>query len=221
MEDAWKIWSTSPQNTQIRPLLLLQMWGIWLSRNKVIFHEEANSPEKVTRQELDILSYFPQTKNNISPRIIIPEQLDQNTPWAYFDGASQDSNCGGGATLFLNQHHHFQISMGMGSGTNNYAELMALKLFLCLVIERNCRNLQIFGDSLVVINGLNTTQRCRNTSLDAIVEEFSRLLADFDFLSLKHVYKERNMEADRLSKEGISLAWGTWKITEKKGDRGL
>ena len=106
--------------------------------------------------------------------------------------------------------------MGLGSGTNNYAELMVLKLLLCLAIERNCTNLQILGDSLVVINQINKTQRCRNTSLDALVEEVSRLLANFDSLSLKHVYMERNMEANRLSKAGISLAWGTWKIIEKR-----
>ena len=109
--------------------------------------------------------------------------------------------------------------MGLGSGTNNYAKLMASKLIPCLAIEINYRNLQIFGDSLVVINWINKTQRCINTSLDALVEEFSRLFANFDSLSLKHVYREQNMEVDRLSKEGISLTWGTWKIIEKRRTR--
>ena len=106
--------------------------------------------------------------------------------------------------------------MGLGTGSNNYAELMALKLLLCFAIESNCQNLQVFGDSLVVINWMNKIQRRRNTSLVALFEEVNRLLANFESLSLKHVYRERNMEADRLSKAGINLEWGTWKITEKK-----
>ena len=122
----------------------------------------------------------------------------------------------GGATLFLNPTHHFQISMGLGSGTNNYAELMALKLLLCFAIESNCKKLQVFGDSLVIINWINKIQKCRNTSLDALFEKVSRLLANFESLSLKHLYKEGNMEADRLSKAGINLEWGSWKITEIK-----
>ena len=90
--------------------------------------------------------------------------------------------------------------MGLGTGSNNYAELMTLKLLLCFAIERNCKMLQVFGDSLVEINWINKTQRCRNTSLDTLFEEVNRLLADFESISFKHVYRERNMEADKLSK---------------------
>ena len=140
LEDAWKDWSSSPQTNQIRTLLLLHMWGIWLARNKAIFLEEAISLEEVARQGLDILSYFPRTKNNPNPRIIIPEQMDKNTPWDFFDGASQDLKCGGGATLFLNPTYHFQIPMGLGSRSNNYAELMALKLLLCFQLKENAKN---------------------------------------------------------------------------------
>ena len=106
--------------------------------------------------------------------------------------------------------------MGLGSGTNNFAELMTLKLLLCFAIERNCKKLQVFGDSMVVINWINKTQRCRNTSLDTLFEEVYRILANFESISFKHVYRERNMEANKLSKAGLNLQWGTWKIIEKK-----
>ena len=106
--------------------------------------------------------------------------------------------------------------MGLGSGTNNFAELMTLKLLLCFAIERNCKKLQVLGDSMVVINWINKTQRCRNTSLDTLFEEVNRLLANFESISFKHVYMERNMEADKLSMAGLNLQWGTWKIIEKK-----
>ena len=43
----------------------------------------------------------------------------------------------GGACLYLNQSHFFQISLGLGTGTNNYVELMTLKLLLYFSIERN------------------------------------------------------------------------------------
>ena len=82
----------------------------------------------------------------------------------------------------------------MGSGTNNFAELMTLKLLLCFAIERNCKKLQVFGDSMVVINWINKTQRCRNSSLDTLYEEFNRILSNFESISFKHVYREPNSQ---------------------------
>ena len=142
--------------------------------------------------------------------------MDKNTPWAFFDGASQNSKCGGGDTLFLNTNHHFQISVGLGSRTNNFAELMTSKLLLCFAIERNCKKLQVFGDSMVVINWINKTQRCRNSSLDTLYEEVNKILTNFESISFNHVYRERNMEADKLSKARLNLQWGSWKIIEIK-----
>ena len=134
--------------------------------------------------------------------------MNRNTPWAFFDGASQNSICGGGACLFLNQSHYFQISLGLGTRTNNYAELMMLKLLLCFAIERNCRQLQVFGDSMVVINWMNKTQKCRIASLDALYEETIRSLSFFETISFTHVYRERHVEADKLLKKGLTLQWG-------------
>ena len=69
---------------------------------------------------------------------------------------------------------------------------------------------------MVVINWINKIWKCRNTSLDALFEEVSRLLTNFESLTLKLVYKELNMDADRLSKVELNLAWGTWKFMETK-----
>ena len=93
---------------------------------------------------------------------------------------------------------------------------MALNLLLCFVLERNYRKIQIFGDSLVILNWINKIQRCRNISLSALYEEANRLLSHFDAITYKHVYRERNEEAYRLSKAGLNLELGTSKILETK-----
>ena len=93
---------------------------------------------------------------------------------------------------------------------------MTLKLLRCFAIETNCKMLQVFGDSMVVINWINKTQRCRNSTLDTLYEEVNRTLSIFESILFKHVYRERNMEANKLSKAGLNLQWGTWKIIEKK-----
>ena len=113
-----------------------------------------------------------------------------------------------GACLYLNESHFFQISLGLGTGTNNYAELMTLKLLLCFSNGRNCRQLPVYGDLMVVIKQMNKIQKCRTASLDALFEETTHSLSFFESISFTHVYRERNKEADRLSKKGLTLQWG-------------
>ena len=69
---------------------------------------------------------------------------------------------------------------------------------------------------MVVINWINKTQRCRNSSLDTLYEEVNKTLSNFELISFKHVYREQNMDADKLSKVELNLQWGYWKIMEIK-----
>jgi hypothetical protein len=52
-----------------------------------------------------------------------------------------------------------------------------------------------------------------------ILEEIYRLMDTFDTLVISHVYRDRNMVADSLSKDGLLLSLGQWHITEKKRGR--
>lgn len=91
---------------------------------------------------------------------------------------------------------------GLGAGTNSYAELCALRLLLLKPIVEGCSALQIFGDSMIVINWATGILRCRNIRLLPILEEILLLKQHFDFISITHVYRERNRLANKLSKEG-------------------
>jgi ribonuclease HI len=104
--------------------------------------------------------------------------------------------------------------MGLGPSTNNYAELMSLKLLLLFAKEKNVNSLHIFGDSLNVINWVWKSQQCHNIHLLPILEEVQRLVASFDTLVVHHVFRERNMVANQLSKEGVQMGHGQWLIIE-------
>ena len=93
--------------------------------------------------------------------------------------------------------------MGLGKGTNNFAELLALKLLLRFALEKNSRNIHIFGDSMVVINWVNKIQRCRIKNLNPFFEEVCKLMGNFDTITCPLVYMEINSEADKFSKEGL------------------
>jgi ribonuclease HI len=79
--------------------------------------------------------------------------------------------------------------MGLGKGTNNYVELMALLLLLKFSIEQGLHSIQLFGDSMNVINGLQKIQSCHNIILQPILEEISTILDSFDtFVIVGYVF---------------------------------
>jgi hypothetical protein len=65
------------------------------SQNAVIFKEKASIPEAIAAQSLSILSHFPQSKEASALQVRQQEVIDTSKPWAYFDGASQNSTWGG------------------------------------------------------------------------------------------------------------------------------
>ena len=83
----------------------------------------------------------------------------------FFYGASQNQVYKGGAILHLSETHYFHIQMDLGSETNNFIELSALNVLLCFAIEKNCKNSQIFEDSMNVINWINKVLKCHNIFL--------------------------------------------------------
>ena len=119
---------------------------------------------------------------------------------AFFDGATQDNRCGGGAYLFIREGNLYKITMGLGEGSNNFAELFSLKLLLIFAAEKGCRTLVCFGDSMNVINWVKKTHVCKNLRLENILTSIADIIDTFDSFSCSHVYRENNREADLASK---------------------
>ena len=127
--------------------------------------------------------------------------------------------CGGGAVLHLSENLSYVLSMGLGGGTNNFAELFSLKLLLMFALEKGCSVLNFMGDSLNVINWINHTQACRHMRLAHVITSIRQLLQRLDTFTCRHVFRENNKEADKASKEGLRLAEGTWLVKEMVNGR--
>lgn len=65
-----------------------------------------------------------------------------------------------GGLSFLSEDHFFHAKLGMGRGTNNLAELLALKAVLVYALDKGCDHLQVYGDSLLVVNWINARHQC-------------------------------------------------------------
>lgn len=91
---------------------------------------------------------------------------------------------------------------------------MALKLLLLFAIEQGIKKLQVYGDSMVVINWAKGIQRCHILRLIPIVEELKLLKSSFDLIYFTHVYRAHNRMVDGLSKETATMEQGQWHIED-------
>jgi len=140
--------------------------------------------------------------------------IREGSPWAFYDGASQNNRAGAGMSIHLSAEHHLKASVGLGPGTNNYAELSALHLLLCWLLQRSISTIQIFGDSQNVSNWVNGSASCQNQILKPLLDEILLLKASFNSFQLCHIFRENNEEADKLSKAGLQQDLGGWAIEE-------
>ena len=92
--------------------------------------------------------------------------------------------------MHMMENHYFRLKWGLGDGTNNKVELLSIYMFLTFAHEKGLRQFQTFGDSMIIINWLNTTQIFHNILLSPILEEVSHLKATSEFITFHHVYRE-------------------------------
>ena len=78
--------------------------------------------------------------------------IDKSRVWAFFDVASNNGVCGGGIALYYSGFHFFLLKLGCGKRTNQRVELITLWGLLKYVVQTYILQLQIFEDSLVIID---------------------------------------------------------------------
>ena len=168
---------------------------------------------------MGLLYSYPQDNEELKIRIITEEIIDKTKPWGFFDGSASSNPhlCGAGGILYLKEDHYFTLKVGLGIGTNNLVELYAMKLLLILALDKPITKVQVFGDSLLVINWIIGKFIIHNLQLAQILQEVNRLSDFFEQTEFKHIYRERNALADKLANDGGKVQNGYWFISEFKG----
>ena len=93
----------------------------------------------------------------------------------------------------------------IGKKTNNQSEYSALILGLNEAISRNIKELQVYGDSLLVINQVTGKFKVNNVLLQELHKEVIKLTKNFDYIAFNHVYRDKNKRADQLSNMALDI----------------
>jgi ribonuclease HI len=94
--------------------------------------------------------------------------------------------------LYLGSNHYILFKVGIGKETNNFYELTTLKLMLQLAQEYGVSQLQIYGNSLLVIQWLRKEATIINFTLQPLYDDTQIKLTTFSHISLYHIYRDKN-----------------------------
>ena len=130
----------------------------------------------------------------------------------YFDGASR-SNPGpasyGGVIYDENGVEQYTYKKYIGTATNNVAEYKALLNGLRLAHEKGITNLDVYGDSKLVIEQVTGNWKVKSPLLTPIHREICTFLVNnpFEQITFQHVYRKNNKRADELANEALDEAF--------------
>jgi ribonuclease HI len=124
-----------------------------------------------------------------------------------FDGCSKGNPgpAGIGAVISKSGSEEWCGCQFIGKKTNNQSEYSALILGLNEALSRNIKQLQVYGDSLLVINQVTGQFKVKNVLLQDLYKEAMDLIAKFDYIAFNHVYRQFNKRADQLSNLALEV----------------
>ncbi|XP_024190203.1 uncharacterized protein LOC112194189 [Rosa chinensis] len=107
--------------------------------------------------------------------------------------------------------------------TNNQYEYEALIIGLEVLLELGVRDIQVRGNSLLVINKLRAKYRCSSYLLAPFLDCTLELLAQFEHVDLDYIPHERNFAANELAQlaTGVTLKYGVRELILKVERRTL
>ncbi len=188
-------------------ILVLEITGL----ERHLCTKVMNSKNKKISKILDkYKSYFSSTDLSIL-KSLLSNDLEVNKEYSLFtDGACEFDdeykpiNAGIGGVIKLKDKTLLTFSENVGIKTNNEAEYLALIKGIDLCTKNNISNVSIFADSELVVKQINGDYKVKNERMAALHKETHDLLKKFNSWDISHVLREKNTEADDLSKQGLS-----------------
>ena len=96
-----------------------------------------------------------------------------------------------------------ELYEGIGRATNNIAEYRGLLAALEWALTHGHKRVHIKSDSLLLVQQINGHYRIKNEGLIPLYRQARHLMARIGQVTVEHVRREQNREADRLSNLGM------------------
>ncbi len=140
-----------------------------------------------------------------------PETLPSNVARVklYADGGSR-GNPGPSASGFLlldaKEKVLAQKGLFLGVTTNNQAEYQALKIGLEEALRLGVKAIDVYMDSMLVVNQMKGEYKVKNTDLKAVHHSIVELIPRFQDITFTHIPREHNRLADGIVNQVLDTA---------------
>jgi len=127
----------------------------------------------------------------------------------YTDGASlgNPGPMGIGIVIYKEGVRAEELSEYLGEGTNNIAEYTAVLRALETAFRMGEREVHLKSDSQLVVRQLNNEYKVKDEKLKEIKKKIDAIRSDMD-VTFEHIPREKNEEADALSKSAATRGRG-------------
>jgi ribonuclease HI len=125
---------------------------------------------------------------------------------AHVDGGSRGNPGPAAVGVVISDEHGetlLEIGRPIGRATNNVAEYRALLLGIEHAKRLGARELELVGDSELVVKQVLGQYRVKDAGLRPLWAEVRAALAELESWSVRHVRREHNADADRLVNETL------------------
>lgn len=199
-------------------LAIMMCWQIWLERNKALFEDSTPSVQAVFYRILAHWHWQPSSTKALPPRaMFLNLPLDHTV--ACFDGAAVSSGlcCGAGGTFKFHPTRTTKWFLSCGVGSNTKAELLGLWTTLTLALFWSIHYLCILGDSKVIVDWFNGKCKLQSSHVEGWKLKTQQLANFFSALTVSHLPRAHNSEADALSKRALPEVAGRLHIFHSDG----
>jgi ribonuclease HI len=100
------------------------------------------------------------------------------------------------------------LSEYLGHQTNNFAEYQGLIAALEYAIKHGPKALKLISDSELLVRQIKGIYKVKNAVLQDLHGRAKELIAQMDWFSIGHAFREQNQEADRLANDAMDMGTG-------------
>ncbi|XP_058725925.1 uncharacterized protein LOC131597235 [Vicia villosa] len=146
-----------------------------------------------------VVAYFLVDHSMVS----MPQNYVDLVPWKLnFDGSSHKNGRGIGEVIISPNGIPVEFKYLIdGVCTNNETEYESLITGLELLLELGARNVEIMGDSELVVKQVSKEYKCVKKNLIMYFVIVNRLLKQFESTNIRHIPRRENQEANDLAQE--------------------
>ena len=136
-------------------------------------------------------------------------QPDADVLIAHIDGGARGNPGPAGFGVYIQDGGGVEVASlfgFLGHQTNNVAEYAALLAALKYAEGRGARTLRILSDSELLVKQINGSYKVRNPYLQKLHGRALHLMRRLASVSVAHVRREQNKDADRLANEAMDTS---------------